>query len=189
MCLRFRLVPRGASPLLKLPGYLDQRIKVYRTLTTSPSHATSYRKGLRALAAPAVVCCVLLACSRTIAGTHHSEHLPLHLFDFFAVRAGDVKEKKLHFAFSLVYWQHPNLNKTPLSSPALCKANKVIASQHDSRESDGSRETGKAVAISRSFLFKLQVKVSVLSLFRDENLACLAFQDVMQLSSLKLQGI
>lgn len=88
-----------------------------------------------------------------------------------------------------MYWQYPNLNKTPLSSPELCKANKVISSQRDSWESGGSSETEKAVAIFRPFLFKLQVKMSVLSPFQDENPAHLAFKDVMRLSSLKLQGI
>ena len=69
----------------------------------SPLHAIGYRKGQHALAAPTVLCCILLAGSHTVAGTHHSEHLPLHLFHSFAVRAREVKENKLHFALSLVY--------------------------------------------------------------------------------------
>lgn len=111
---------------------------------------------------PTLLCCILLAGSHTVASTCHSEHLLLHPFDSFAVRAGDVKD--VNFILHLV-WCTNNIQtwiKTPLSSPELCKANKVIFSRRDSQESGGSRE--KAVAIIRCFLFKVQVKMSVISL-------------------------
>lgn len=159
------------------------------TLIMSPLQTTGYRKGQSALAAPTVLSCILLTVSHTIASTPYSEHLPLHLFHSFAVRARDEVCSPLPFALSLVCWQYPNLNKPPLSSPELfvSKTNEVISSRCGSWESGENREAEKTVAIFRSFLFKLQVKMSVLSLFRDENSACLAFKDVM--SSLKLQGI
>lgn len=72
----------------------------------SPLHAGGHRKGQGVLAAPTVLCCILLAGSHTIASTHHSEHLPLHLFDSFVVRARDVKENKLHFA---LIWCNDNI--------------------------------------------------------------------------------
>lgn len=151
----------------------------WMTLIMSPLQATGYRKGQSALVAPTVLSCILLTGSHTIASTPYSEHLPLHLFHSFAVRARDEVCSPLHFALSFVCSQYPNLNKPPLSSPELfvSKTNEVFSSRHDSWESGESREAEKTMAIFRSFVFKLQVKMSVLSLFRDENSACLAFKD------------
>lgn len=129
--LMFRLVPKVPSPPWKLPSCLEQRITVYRT-QISPSHVTGYKKDHWGLAAPTLLCCILLAGSHTIASTCHSEHLLLHPFDSFAVRAGDVKD--VNFILHLV-WCTNNIQtwiKTPLSSPELCKANQVIFSRRDS---------------------------------------------------------